>query len=670
MDKETAIEALKTLLPENLVTFITMQIELFAKKNKGQRYSEEMKTFALSLHHISGKAYRLLAKFFRLPSRSSLKRWVTGLPLSAGLTTMAKEYLENKVKVMEESCRLCTLTMDEISLKANLQYDPVKDEVVGFEDFGNGDRTDNIATSALVFMARGIKDNWKQPLGYLLVNESCPCDKLQTKLYEMLDTLTDVGLHVVTIISDLGSNFQKLLTHLKVTPQEPWFVYKGKKFIYLFDTPHLIKAVRNILMKYDFHFNGKIASWDDIKVVYNRDQQQSLRCCPKLTKKHINPNGFEKMRVKYATQVLSQTVASTLLTYVSLGALPPNTSGTAELISKFDNLFDCLNSSSVKSAKIYKKPIRNESIHIKYIEEMLQLIASIKVVDKQTKTDVTNQLRCLKGFQMTLNGILTLWNQLHSNWHLEYLLTRRLNQDPLENFFGLIRQQGGNSDNPTPQQFCRAFRTLFFDNFLTPLPSGNCAKDLDNILVGSTVPPPIGHAINNNMPTTPFTLNESDYKMQEIEQNMLKMNAITYVAGYLLRKCLEKHPCEQCTEMLQAKELTSSSQLFCHFKAFDTTISSFGSLKVPQTNFVRYVSRIDTKFVEEFNNGVQKSRIGHHLVSSLPKFSDLALCQHFPQRYLLELFVKMRLHYALKFGNRELLSKRKKSRKYIKIQHL
>ena len=103
-------------------------------------------------------------------------------------------------------------------------------------------------------------------------------------------------------------------------------------------------------MKYDFHFDGKIASWDDIKVVYNRDQQQSLRCCQKLT----NPNGFEKMRVKYATQVLSQTVASTLLTNVFLGALPPNASGTAEVISKFDNLFGCLNSSSLKSAKIYK----------------------------------------------------------------------------------------------------------------------------------------------------------------------------------------------------------------------------------------------------------------------------------------------------------------------------
>ena len=61
---------------------------------------------------------------------------------------------------------------------------------------------------------------------------------------------------------------------------------------------------------------------------------------------------------------------------------------------------------------------------------------------------------------------------------------------------------------------------------LTPLPSENCAKDLDDILAGSTVNTQIGHAINNDLPTStsPFNLNESDYKMQEIEQNMLRMN--------------------------------------------------------------------------------------------------------------------------------------------------
>ncbi len=48
---------------------------------------------------------------------------------------------------------------------------------------------------------------------------------------------------------------------------------------------------------------------------------------------------------------------------------------------------------------------------------MLELIASIKVIDKQTNDNVTNQLQCLKGFEMTLNGVL--WNQLHNDWELE-----------------------------------------------------------------------------------------------------------------------------------------------------------------------------------------------------------------------------------------------------------
>ena len=41
---------------------------------------------------------------------------------------------------------------------------------------------------------------------------------------------------------------------------------------------------------------------------------------------------------------------------------------------------------------------------------------------------------------------------------LQFLLPRSLNSDPIENFLGAIRQQGGNNDNPTPVQFTHAFR--------------------------------------------------------------------------------------------------------------------------------------------------------------------------------------------------------------------
>jgi hypothetical protein len=61
-----------------------------------------------------------------------------------------------------------------------------------------------VATSALVFMARSIKENWKQPLGFVLVNEACPSTKIKTLLLQIIDDLTEMGLHVETIISDLG----------------------------------------------------------------------------------------------------------------------------------------------------------------------------------------------------------------------------------------------------------------------------------------------------------------------------------------------------------------------------------------------------------------------------------------------------------------------------------
>ena len=166
---------------------------------------------------------------------------------------------------------------------------------------------------------------------------------------------------------------------------------------------------------------------------------------------------------------------------MSLGALPPAASGTAELLSNIDNIFDSLNSSSLSNTKLYKKAMTKNSPHQEFLERILKFIKSIKMIDPSNQEDVTNQLRCLKGLQMTINCILALWSDLQKTHSRQFLFTRQLNQDPLENFFGLVRPQGGNSDNPTPFQFTKA-RKLFFDNYLSPMPSFNCSTDSDTFL--------------------------------------------------------------------------------------------------------------------------------------------------------------------------------------------
>jgi hypothetical protein len=144
---------------------------------------------------------------------------------------------------------------------------------------------------------------------------------------------------------------------------------------------------------------------------------------------------------------------------------------------------------------------------------------------------------------------------------------------------------------------------------------------------------------------------------------------MTYVTGYLLKKCFLKHSCDICQNALTKQELDSSTQLLCLFKAYDETEKPFGGLVSPLDTFVDCVLDLEAQFVLEFENNVSKLGVGNHLLSKLPKFTLLG-CPDFPSLYLLRLFIRMCIHYVLKFGNRELCSAKTKNRKYLKVSHL
>ena len=145
------------------------------------------------------------------------------------------------------------------------------------------------------------------------------------------------------------------------------------------------------------------------------------------------------MEVKYATQILSHSVSATILTYSSLGALPSTATGTAELVSNFDKIFDCLNSSTLNSPKEHRRPISEKPVHYKFLSDMLKFIKSINVIDHATKEDHTNQLKCPNGLCLTINGVKSLWSMLHERESIKFMMTRRLNQDPPPSRTFLVR---------------------------------------------------------------------------------------------------------------------------------------------------------------------------------------------------------------------------------------
>ena len=58
---------------------------------------------------------------------------------------------------------------------------------------------------------------------------------------------------------------------------------------------------------------------------------------PKLTRAHIEPTDFEKMRVYLACQTLSHSVASALGISILDGSLPTSAAGTLEFIERIFN---------------------------------------------------------------------------------------------------------------------------------------------------------------------------------------------------------------------------------------------------------------------------------------------------------------------------------------------
>lgn len=205
-----------------------------------------------------------------------------------------------------------------MAIKEGLSYDKGKDVVEGFVP---GEQ--QLANHAIVFMVRGLTEKWKQPVGYFLSSGPMSADTMKLHLLSCLTKLNEVGLKVVVIVADQGSNNRSLFqVRLGATADKPFFSHNNSKIYVLFDPPHLLKNVRNNLKKHGFEVGENDILWEHIVDFYTLDSSKPVRLAPKLTKKHIELPPFAPLRVNLAAQVLSHSVATGLHVMAQWDKLP------------------------------------------------------------------------------------------------------------------------------------------------------------------------------------------------------------------------------------------------------------------------------------------------------------------------------------------------------------
>lgn len=309
-------------------SFLASQFFCSKKRPKGRRWQLSDKVMALALYKRSPKCYSLLSSMFALPSKTTLINMMAKIMFEPGVNGHIFDSLKKCVSSMEEIDRTCVLMFDEMSLHQHFEYSSRSDSISGFEDLGHLGRSSKVANHALVFMAKGLYKKWKQPVAFYFTTGNLNSDKLVNILQSVLEECQKIGLNIVATVCDMGSNNTRALKLLGASEEKPFFQFKETIIITLFDPPHLLKCLRNMLFKHIVALKMNIggnnvdckASWLVIRDAYNIDLSQGIfRMMYKLTDNHLEPKGRLAMKVSLAAQVLSHTVAGAINCFVSSG---------------------------------------------------------------------------------------------------------------------------------------------------------------------------------------------------------------------------------------------------------------------------------------------------------------------------------------------------------------
>ena len=205
--------------------------------------------------------------------------------------------------------------------------------------------------------------------------------------------------------------------------------------------------------------SGKI-QWQHIVNLYQYQKNQGFNLANKLTKQHVMFDK-NKMKVKYAVQVLSQSVANALLTMCELKIEQfDDVQPTVEYLKLFDSLYDIMNSRAL-SQQFSKAPLKEANEHSwkSIFENAVTYISNLKTPSGKTVLQ-SNRYAAFLGWLVNIKTINELFSYIVKTGDLGFMLTFKLSQDPLENFFGSIRMACGSNNNPTCIQFKSAFQSL------------------------------------------------------------------------------------------------------------------------------------------------------------------------------------------------------------------
>ncbi|KAH7978767.1 hypothetical protein HPB49_006698 [Dermacentor silvarum] len=456
---------------------------------------------------------------------------------------------------------------------------------------------------ALLIMFNPMFESWVQPIARYATKGAAPGWVLAKIVMNTVLELSEHGAKVVAVNSDGAGNNKSMWTHLAISGKLAGAQYKiahpcidGAFLHFMCDVPHIIKSVRNRMMKHKYGLIGEHqANYQHYERLFETEKKAHIKVVPKLTEYHVKPQRLQTMNVRLATQLFSQSVGIGLEVYRQL-TVPgfADSTGTEEFTLLMNDLFDILN------AKVPPDGIKKGSPKIQFLKDFLEMMNRTES-NKNVKLFASAQT--VESIRVTLMSILSLIEFLDSKG-VNYILTGSLNQDPLERFFGLLRSFGGDEDHPMVTKFSQIFRILSLYTPVKMAVKENCETGSDRILLSAFES--LGakrkdalrqksvhkELVWKKLMAIPFTELCSAADDHGYNAPAPETTALYYLAGYVAFKLRKTTRCENCMkEALGSHNSLPPEAVLVIERAFVT-----GSLVFPSNNLFTYISSVEHTF--------------------------------------------------------------------------
>lgn len=560
-----------------------------------KQYDEDVRKFVLTLYFHSPKAYKYVRNKFNnnLPHPSTIRKWYMNSSAN-GEPGLSKQSFQRLTQLANEQKKkgielICSLIFDEMSIRKHLQWSDSEKKFLGHITYGF--RPDNedvpIANNAIVFMLNGINVDFTIPVAHYFIGSLLAVEKANL-IQDVIKAISACGVRVLNISFDgLPCNFttcELLGASFVERSFKPYFILPGdnRKTYIILDPPHMLKLARNCIGNTSalIEENGGRIMWKYFEEMEQFRIVRGYTLTHKMNKRHMHWRNF-KMNVRMAAQTLSNSVATSMKYLMDTGHEEfSDASATIQYTEYINNVFDIMNTGKNTShTNIFKNainPLTADQVFA-YFNEVIHYLRNITLPNSEKENNTKGKRKLIerkkvveskkgtpfRGFIINMINLRFIYEEIVGTKIMDYLPTRKLNQDLLESFFGRIRSCLGFNDNPTVQQFGAAFRKIIINNDIKTSELANCQDilSLDILSVSSK-------RKNQNANHTLESEKENANGLKNAGNNNYVLNdleavSVAHLAGLIETKIVEKarFSCAGCLKIFAENDkIAHSSQ--------------------------------------------------------------------------------------------------------------